>query len=366
MPRPTSPRDGDESPPTQTAELDSSNRFVIGLDCRSMNLYRFLRVRFPRARRSLLRQWLDEGKVTLNGSPHRTLEPLRAGDVVEIAANVEQLPRPTRAKLVVLHEDRHVLVLDKPAMVATAPERSRARSSLLELLRERSGTSAEHGIKLVHRLDKGASGVVVFAKGRPAKRFLIEEFTERRVVKDYLALVVGEWRGGARIERSSLAPVTARNPRMRVVRSGGKEAVTALRGLFGARGFSVVHARPITGRTHQIRVQLAELGHPLVGDTLYGGPGSLRLSALKPGFRPSRGERERPLLERLALHSSAIRMATPDGSTLDARAPLPKDLRSACRQLWKSCGRPDGDFEAWQADPCGLEESDPWPELAGP
>jgi RluA family pseudouridine synthase len=347
----------------ETAEAGASNVLTVGLDCRSMNLYRFLRVRFPRAAHGTLRKWIDEGKVGINGTPVTDSRPLRFGDVVEIDADVDAESKGRRApKLVELWSDASLVAVDKPAGLATAGERSDRRPHLLALVkRARPGVP----VKLVHRIDKAASGVVVFALSRDVKRTLQEEFAARRVEKDYLALVSGQVDEAPQIVAASLSPRRGRVARMVVTPGRGKPAVTLVRGLWRFRGYTLVHARPVTGRTHPIRAHLRHLGHAIVADATYGGEPQLKLSGLKFGYRRSRGERERPLLDRLALHALRIRLTSPaSGQPVTCTAPLPKDLRSTLRQLQKSAGvRHVADLEARLAAPLGDEQVDPFAAL---
>ena len=337
----------------ETGAGDDPNSLVVGMECRSMNLYRFLRVRFPQRPHGELKSWIDDQKITVNGEAVTDSRPLRFGDVVAIDAELD-LDQPTKkaipTALSVLHSDAALFAIDKPAGLATAGERSTRTPHLLGLLKS---ARPEANPKLVHRIDKQASGVVIFACGRDAKRALHEEFGARRVTKDYLALVSGHVDDAPiKIE----APLMLRNgrpQRMVVSESRGKASVTWVRALLRFRGFTLVHARPVTGRTHQIRVHLRHLGHALVGDALYDGAPELRLSEIKYRYRPGRGESERPLLARLALHAFRIRLTSPaDGATITVTAPLPKDLRSAIKQLQKGAAtRVIADMERFLADP---------------
>ncbi len=348
-----------------TSEQDAPNSLVVGLDCRSMNLYRFLRVRFPRLPHGELRRWIGEELVSVNGTPVTDSRPLRFGDVVEIDADVERVSvRRTAPRLNVLHRDAAMIAVDKPAGLATAGERDDRRPHLLGLLKR---AQPDASVKLVHRIDKPASGVVVFALGRESKRALQAEFAARRVVKDYLALVSGHVDDAPQRIDVTLTPRLGRVSRMVVTPGRGKPAVTLVRALLRFRGYTLLHARPLTGRTHQIRAHLRHLGHALVGDATYGGEEQLLLSSLKLDYRRPRGERERPLLARLGLHALRIRLTSPaSGAAVTCVAPLPKDLRSTLRQLQKTAGtRIVSDLEALLADPIGSNAaSDPFASLA--
>ncbi len=358
------PDDFAEAPPTETVEMGSPRCLVVGLDCRSMNLYRFLRVRFPRLPRSRFHRWIADGQVRVNGAAVIDSRPLRAGDVVEVDAEVESTPRRAPRPWKILYEDESMLAVEKSAGVAAAPERSR-KPDLLTLLRE-ARPSATEVPKLVHRLDKHASGVVVYALGRAAKQALVKDFAERRVTKDYLALVSGHLQEALSLQRSQVAASSGRRVRMRVVPHGGKDAVTLVRRAFEFTGFTVVHARPITGRTHQIRLHLHALGNSIVGDDVYHGVRQLFLSQIKAGYRRSRGEVERPLLDRLALHATRLRLRSPaTGNDVVIESPLPRDIQTTLRQLQKTAGlRPAEEFRQWSKLPLG--EDDPFAEVTTP
>ncbi len=353
-----------------TSESGAPNVLTVGLDCRSMNLYRFLRVRFPRVPRGTLRGWIVDGAVTLNGTPVTDSRPLRFGDVVEIDADVERpamsVKSAKKTGLIELYSDPSLVAVDKPAGLATAGERDDKRPHLLGLVKR---AHPDDAIKLVHRIDKPASGVVVFARSRDAKRRLHEEFAARRVTKDYLAIVSGHVDDAPQFVAANLSPRRGRVSRMVVTPNHGKPAVTLVRPLLHFRGYTLVHARPVSGRTHQIRAHLRHLGHAIVGDATYDGELELRLSKLKFGYRRSRGEDERPLLARLALHAYRIRLASPaTGAAVTCTAPLPKDLRSTLRQLQKSAGtRIVADLEARLAEPLaaapGAPDDDPFAPL---
>lgn len=341
-----------------TSEAGAPNTLVVGLDCRSMNLYRFLRVRFPAQPHGVIRGWIADHKVLVNGQPVADSRPLRFGDVVDIDSNVLARRKPKAlAELTELHRDAAMIAVDKPSGLATAAERSVRQPDLLSMLKK---AQPEAHVKLVHRIDKHASGVVVFALGREAKTRLTAEFAARRVVKDYLAIVSGQVDEEPQIIEAALTPRRGRVHRMVVLPGHGKPAITLVRALLRFRGYTLVHARPLTGRTHQIRAHLRHLGHSLVGDAAYDGEEHLLLSRLKHGYRPARGETERPLLARLALHAAAIQLTSPaDGRTVAIRSDLPKDLRAALKQLQKAAAlRTVPDLDALLAAPLGPPGAD--------
>lgn len=199
-------------------------------------------------------------------------------------------------------------------------------------------------VRPVHRIDKDTSGVLLFAKNRSAQQFVSEQFQNRKVEKEYLALVIGN---PAQMEGTIDAPMR-RDPsnalRMEIHRVG-KPALTHWKLLQRFRGYSLLQVMPQTGKTHQIRVHLASIGHPLVIDPLYGSrlrkkdefdrePG-LYLSSFKRDYRSSRDAEERPLIGRLTLHAHRLALLHPNGSPLKMEAEAPKDFRAALNMLTK-------------------------------
>ncbi|NGO39973.1 RluA family pseudouridine synthase [Limisphaera ngatamarikiensis] len=248
----------------------------------------------------------------------------------------------------VLYEDDHLLAIDKPAGLLTSPDRyDPNRPNLMRLLHEgiaqRKPWAAARGLEYlanVHRLDFETSGVLLLTKDKASLTHLTRQFESGQTEKQYVALVEGavsdeEFRVSAR-----LAPDPARPERMCVVRKRGKESVTEFSVLERFLGYTLLQCRPLTGRTHQIRVHLAHRGCPVVGDKLYGGS-PLWLSRIKVGYRLRKGETERPLLERLALHAERLVVLHPvTGQTVEIVAPWPKDLQAAVKQLRRHAPMP--------------------------
>ena len=251
---------------------------------------------------------------------------------------------PPRETLEILAQTDDWVAVMKPAGLATIPGRGET-DSVLECLGRQlnlpaTGT-ADPRIRVVHRLDKDTSGVLLFAKHRDAQRHFSHQFQNNTVEKEYLALVAGR---PAQPE-GEIDAALARHPnspqRMAVVRHGGRPARTGWRVEETFRGLTLLRVFPRTGKTHQIRVHLHSIGLPLAVDPLYNPPSvrgaspGLRLSTFKRGYRPAAGEPERALIERLTLHAEKLRFTPPDGARLEVVAPLPKDFRAALNMLRK-------------------------------
>lgn len=241
-------------------------------------------------------------------------------------------PPPGRQPITLLHVDAALVAIDKPPGVLSAPGRS-AHATVAGLLRGRPELADNPALRIVHRLDKEASGVLLYARTLAAQRHLVAQFAARRVEKVYLALVQGYVAAEEGAVDLGLV-YDRRGNRVRAVAGRGRPARTLYRVLERVAGNTVLECRPVTGRLHQVRAHLAALGHPLTVDPLYGGGQAVFLSQYKAGYRASRRRPERPLIDRLTLHSLRITLEHPEtGRPLTLEAPLPKDLAATIRQL---------------------------------
>lgn len=254
---------------------------------------------------------------------------------------------PKQETLSILFNDEFVVAANKPAACVSVPSKGENRVAS-KMLAEQLGIpykgDVDPRIRPVHRIDKDTSGVLLFARTRPAQQFLSEQFQNRKVEKEYLALVIGNPTEMEGMIDANLRRDPSNGLRMEIHRVG-KPAVTKWKLLQRFRGYSLLQVKPLTGKTHQIRVHLASIGHPLVVDPLYGSrlrkkddrdrePG-LYLSAFKRGYRATRDDEERPLISRLTLHAHKLALTHPNGSPLALEAEPPKDLRAAINMLTK-------------------------------
>ncbi|MEQ8707126.1 MAG: RluA family pseudouridine synthase [Phaeodactylibacter sp.] len=233
----------------------------------------------------------------------------------------------------IIYQDDELLVVNKPTGLLTLPDRFKPdeKPNLKTQLDQAFGK-----VWTVHRLDRETSGLLVFALNEESHRSLSSQFQERTVEKTYLAILDGcpsEDQGT--IDRP-LGPNPAKPGQMMVVRKG-KPSVTHFKVIEAFRQFALVSFQIETGRTHQIRVHAASIGHPLAVDAFYGRRENLYLSEIKRrGFQLGKTQEERPLLSRIALHSSQLSFTHPTTQELlTLEAPLPKDLRAVLNQLRK-------------------------------
>jgi len=236
----------------------------------------------------------------------------------------------------ILWEDANYLAISKPAGLASIPGRGEKVSAFEQVAKEvglphRGQTDPR--LRLVHRIDKETSGVLLFAKNRTAQKHVSHQFQNNQVNKEYLALVAGR----PETDEGEIDAPIARHPSSRqkmAVSKQGRPARTFWKVEEHLGPFTLLRVYPKTGKTHQIRVHLNSIGLPLAIDPLYNSKASqqILLSSFKRGYRKS-GEQERPLIQRLTLHAQKLAFKKLDGTTVALIAPLPRDLRATIAQL---------------------------------
>ncbi|MCS7182026.1 MAG: RluA family pseudouridine synthase [Thermoanaerobaculum sp.] len=306
----------------------SGDRFVLEVPAESegLRLDRFLAGCGQGWSRSQVARWAQAGLVWRNGVPAKPAQFLKAGDIIVVTpppvqpATVEPQPIP----LAVLYEDRDLLVINKPAGIVIHPAAGNPDGTLVNALlaycRDLSGIGGVERPGIVHRLDKDTSGVLLVAKNDAAHRALELAFRWRTTDKRYLAVVYGVPKGEEGVVDAPIGRHPSDRKRMAVVKEGRpSRTLWWVRERFA--GLALLECRPITGRTHQIRVHLAHLGHALVGDPVYAGRQWRELSskALQEACRA---------FPRQALHAWRITIRHPSrGELVTFEAPLPSDVQ---------------------------------------
>ena len=303
-------------------EAFSAERLIrLEVDESGQRVDKYLAERIPELSRSQAQRLIREGLVTVNGQSTLPAYRVKEGECLtvrippkeKLALAAEELP------LKVVYEDEDIVVVDKPAGMVVHPSAGHPRGTLMNALLAHIPSLANLGEDsrpgIVHRLDKETSGLMVVAKNDSAQRFLKDEFKGREVEKTYLALVEGR----PSVEHAVVEAPIGRDPknrkRMAVVR-GGREARTEYRVLESYPRHSLLKVRPETGRTHQVRVHLAFIGHPVVGDRVYG-----RKRLTLP-------------MTRYFLHAQKLMFRHPkDGQYVEFETALPDELQEALKRL---------------------------------
>jgi len=269
--------------------------------------------------RSQARRLIDDGLVTVDGTPERPSYRLPGG--ARITATLppaeEVEPAAERIPLTIIYQDEDVIVVDKPAGLTVHPAPGHPSgtlvNALLALAPELAGLRDRVRPGIVHRLDRDTSGLLVVARNERARDDLIRQMKQREVSKTYLALV----QGVPQPPQGTIEAPIGRHPRNRkkmAVIAGGREAETRYRLREAVDGFALLEVEPVTGRTHQIRVHLAAVGHPVVGDSVYG--------------------KRSDLVGRQFLHAWRLAFDLPSsGRRVEFESPLPADLRAALARL---------------------------------
>jgi 23S rRNA pseudouridine1911/1915/1917 synthase len=282
--------------------------------------------------RAKIQRWIETGRVLVNDAPRRPSQKVRPGDRVRITIPPPEPTalRPEAIPLDIRYEDEHLLVVNKPAGLVVHPAPGHRRGTLVNALLHHCGALKEVGGRerpgLVHRLDKETSGVLVVAKTEPAYRELLAQFKAHTIERRYLALVAGRPMprqgeitlaiGRDRLHRKKFSPRTTRP----------KAAATRYRVLEQFHTAALVEVAPLTGRTHQIRVHFSAIRHPVLGDSLYGGPAIKQITAdaAEAGI----------VIPRQLLHAQSLGLRHPaTGEFIRWEAPPPEDMSTVIAWL---------------------------------
>jgi 23S rRNA pseudouridine1911/1915/1917 synthase len=286
---------------------------------RGLRLDHYLQKQLPEHSRARLQSWIKDGGVLVNGAPAKASAVLKGGERIEVtpAALPPLRAAPEDLPVEVLYEDASVIAVNKPAGLVVHAGAGNREGTLVNRLVHRFQALSQLGGDLrpgiVHRLDKDTSGVLLVARSDTAHRALATQFAGRTMEKIYLALVQGRVRNEAGRITKPIARDPVRRTRMTARLETGRAALTEYRALERFAEFTYLEVRIGTGRTHQIRVHLASLGHPVAGDTLYG--------AARGAASPSRNA------ARMFLHAARISFDSPDsGKRVTVEAPLAPEL----------------------------------------
>jgi 23S rRNA pseudouridine1911/1915/1917 synthase len=252
-----------------------TSALVVAKTTAQLRLDRYLASELPRFSRTRLQHLIRQGFVSLNGKPARPNDHVRAGDRIEVTEPPAEKARnqPEPIPLDILFEDSDLLVINKAAGLVVHPGAGHREHTLVNALLHHcptlSGIGGEERPGIVHRLDKETSGCLVVAKSDVAHRGLSAQFAARVVEKVYLALAAGKLRKGSGVIQAEIGRHPVQRQRMTIARSRGRTAKTEYRVVGSGDNATLVECRLHSGRTHQIRVHLHHLGHPVLGDKIY-------------------------------------------------------------------------------------------------
>lgn len=311
-------------------ELEGAEELTLVVEAGGERLDKWLAGRLPDRSRAEVQRWIEAGLVTARGRSLRASHRLSAGETIEVVVPppADYSVEPEAIPLDIRYEDDDLLVINKPAGMVVHPAIGNWHGTLVNAVLHHApdlaGVGGVHRPGIVHRLDKDTSGLIIVAKNDAAHRSLQAQFREREVEKHYLALVYGALKS----ERGEINAAIGRDPRDRkrmavVTATVGRSAVTryetvaVYRLTASAERLTLLDCRLLTGRTHQIRVHLAHVHHPIVGDVIYGPRRRLPFAC-----------------PRQFLHAAQLRFRLPStGEALEFAAPLPDDLQGILDRL---------------------------------
>jgi 23S rRNA pseudouridine1911/1915/1917 synthase len=301
--------------------MNASIQLVVPKEAAHLRLDQFLARELPKFSRSRLQTLIRTQNVKLNGAPARPRDPVRSGDRIEVSEpppeKIDNRPEPI--PLDVLYEDDDLIVINKPAGLVVHPGAGHREHTLVNALLHHfsklSGIGGKERPGIVHRLDKETSGCLVVAKTDEVHRGLATQFAERTVEKIYLALVAGKLRKTAGIVEEKIGRHPVHRQRMSIALKRGRAAKTEYRVLSSSEKMSLIECTLHSGRTHQVRVHLHHLGHPVLGDKVYGAKYAKNFP-------------------RQMLHAWKLAVQHPrTGEWKRFEAPAPEDLRQAASSL---------------------------------
>lgn len=317
-------------------------RFRLRKRVEGRRLDQYLAAALPEFSRSQLQRLIREGQITVNGERVKPSYAIRKNDVIDVTVEVADGPTvpPEDIPLDILYEDDQMIVVNKPPDMVVHPAKGHQGGTLVNALlgytQSLASSWGELRAGIVHRLDRDTSGVIVTARTDAAQSAIGQQFQARTVEKHYLAVVVREPELDADLIDLPIGR-HPRNPEAGAIRRDGKPSQSIYRVQRRFRGFAELDVQILTGRTHQIRIHLAHLGHPVVADGVYGDHRAVYRSELL-GRPPADGEA--PLIDRQALHAHRIALDHPvTGERMGFTAPLPADMRALLDALAELRGK---------------------------
>ncbi|QEH33148.1 Pseudouridine synthase [Aquisphaera giovannonii] len=335
----------DESEADESTLSEAPQEFEVRPRTDGKRIDAYLASRYTDYSRSVIQRIIEAEAVQVNGRAVKASYKVRAGDRVRLwlPELPDTTPVPEDIPIDVVYEDRWLTVVNKPPNMVTHPARGNWRGTLVNAIQfhydNLSTVAGEDRPGIVHRLDRDTTGLLVVVKDDAAHRGLGLQFENREVHKEYLAIVYGEpERDSDYVEKAiGFHPITREKMAIRPEQDGGRPALTFYEVIERFRGYALVRCKPRTGRTHQIRVHLAHVGHPIVADRAYSSRASLTVRELidDSAPRPAPGEDlDRILIDRQALHAAALRFTHPaTGLPLELAAPLPLDMAKTIEAL---------------------------------
>ena len=317
----------------------------VGNSIKQRRIDKYLHARFSNFSRVMLQEIIKAGAVRVNGKLVKPSFKLNPGDKIDL--ELPKLPSkeilPEDIPLNIIYEDQDLIVLNKQADLIVHPARGNTHGTLVNALAfysdELSSGLGKFRPGIVHRLDRNTTGVMVVAKNDTAQWKVAKQFERRQVKKDYLAIV----HGTPELTADRINAPLGVHPRVRekyaIRLEIGKEAITFYEVVESFRGFSLLKLTPKTGRTHQIRVHLSYIKHPIVGDDMYGGklvyPWQLQACPERSRMNAEPAPQE-PVINRPALHASTLEFKHPTTSeVVKFEAPLPEDIQNLLNMLRK-------------------------------
>ena len=284
---------------------------------------------FPEFSRAHIQKWIKEGVLLVNNKQVKARQTLNPSDIIDVDfwEDAQLIDLPEDIPLDIVFEDKDIIILNKPAGLVVHPGSGNPNGTLVNALLnhdETLGFLPRAGI--VHRLDKDTSGLMVVSKNESSYLHLVQQLKERSVKRTYLALVVG-----TPVASKTINEPISRHPKIRTkqaVSQNGKEAITSFNVQENYQGYSLLKVNLQTGRTHQIRVHLSYIGHPIVGDPLYGN---------RNKFASGTSEKLKKIIsafKRQALHAQALELVHPSsGQLLSYSAEIPNDMETIINQI---------------------------------